>query len=186
MFTKLFYTQMDKEALIIDDRMNGGGNVSPMILERLQREVYRMTQSIYNRAGTVPDAAQYGPKVCLIDKYSASDGDLFPWGFKALGIGPLIGKCTWGGVTGIGGSMPFVDNQDMRTPVHATFSTKGEWIIEGHGVDPDIEIDINPYEDYVGNDAQLNKGIEVLLEKLKDYKPLPKAEPTVFPTRPQK
>lgn len=186
MFTKLFYTQMDKEALIIDDRMNGGGNVSPMILERLQREVYRMTQSIYNRAGTVPDAAQYGPKVCLIDKYSASDGDLFPWGFKALGIGPLIGKCTWGGVTGIGGSMPFVDNQDMRTPVHATFSTKGEWIIEGHGVDPDIEIDINPYEDYVGNDAQLNKGIEVLLEKLKDYKPLPKAEPAVFPTRPQK
>ena len=186
MFTKLFYTQMDKEALIIDDRMNGGGNVSPMILERLQREVYRMTQSIYNRAGTVPDAAQYGPKVCLIDKYSASDGDLFPWGFKALGIGPLIGKRTWGGVTGIGGSMPFVDNQDMRTPVHATFSTKGEWIIEGHGVDPDIDIDINPYEDYIGNDAQLNKGVEVLLEKLKDYKPLPKAEPTTFPTRPQK
>jgi tricorn protease len=186
MFTKLFYTQLDKEALIIDDRMNGGGNVSPMILERLQREVYRMTQSIYNRAGTTPDAAQYGPKVCLIDKYSASDGDLFPWGFKALGIGPLIGKRTWGGVTGIGGSMPFVDNQDMRTPVHATFSTNGEWIIEGHGVDPDIDIDINPYEDYVGNDAQLNKGIEVLLEKLKDYKPLPKSEPSVFPTRPQK
>ena len=88
-------------------------------------------------------------------------------------------------MTGIGGSMPFVDGQDMRTPTHGTFSTDGQWIIEGHGVDPDIECDINPYEDYKGDDAQLNKAVELLLEKLKDFKPLPADQPA-DPVRPQK
>ena len=83
MFTKLFYTQLDKKALIIDDRMNGGGNVSPMILERLQREVYRMNMYRNGMNGTVPAQTHYGPKVCLIDKYSSSDGDLFPYGFHS-------------------------------------------------------------------------------------------------------
>ena len=84
-FAKYFYPQLDKEGLIIDDRANGGGNVSPMILERLAREPYRMTMRRGStRNGTVPDAVLVGPKVCLINKYSASDGDLFPWGFRAL------------------------------------------------------------------------------------------------------
>ena len=173
MFTKLFYTQLDKKALIIDDRMNGGGNVSPMILERLQREVYRM--SMYRNGSNlpVPNEAFYGPKVCLIDKYSSSDGDLFPYGFRKLGLGKLIGKRSWGGIVGISGSRQFVDGQDMRTPFFTSYSTDGEWIIEGHGVDPDIEVDINPFEDYLGKDAQLEKAVEVLKEEMKNYKPLP-------------
>ena len=173
MFTKLFYTQLDKKALIIDDRMNGGGNVSPMILERLQREVYRI--SMYRNGSNlpVPNEAFYGPKVCLIDKYSSSDGDLFPYGFRKLGLGKLIGMRSWGGIVGISGSRKFVDGQDMRTPFFTSYSTDGEWIIEGHGVDPDIEVDINPFEDYLGNDAQLEKAVEVLKEELKNYKSLP-------------
>ncbi len=173
MFTKLFYTQLDKKALIIDDRMNGGGNVSPMILERLQREVYRM--SMYRNGSNlpVPNEAFYGPKVCLIDKYSSSDGDLFPYGFRKLGLGKLIGKRSWGGIVGISGSRRFVDGQDMRTPFFTSYSTDGEWIIEGHGVDPDIEVDINPFEDYLGIDAQLEKAVEVLKEELKNYRSLP-------------
>ena len=144
-FTRLFYSQLDKKALIIDDRMNGGGNVSPMILERLQREVYRMTMARNGgeRPGTVPDAAHYGPKVCLIDKYSSSDGDLFPYGFRQLGIGKLIGMRTWGGIVGISGSRPYLDGQDVRTPFFTSYSTDGDWIIENHGVDPDIECDLN-------------------------------------------
>ena len=174
MFTKLFYTQLDKKALIIDDRMNGGGNVSPMILERLQREVYRMTMSRNGgRNETVPDKTFYGPKVCLIDKYSSSDGDLFPYGFKRLGLGKLIGKRSWGGIVGISGSRAYLDGQDMRTPFFTSYSTDGEWIIEGHGVDPDIDIDINPFEDYLGNDAQLDKAIEVLKAEMKNYPALP-------------
>ena len=174
MFTKLFYTQLDKKALIIDDRMNGGGNVSPMILERLQREVYRMTMSRNGgKNSTVPEATFYGPKVCLIDKYSSSDGDLFPYGFRKLGLGKLIGKRSWGGIVGISGSRAYLDGQDMRTPFFTSYSTDGNWIIEGHGVDPDIEIDINPFEDYLGNDAQLDKAIEVLKAEMKNWPALP-------------
>jgi len=165
---------LNKKALIIDDRMNGGGNVSPMIIERLQREIYRLNASRHVSATlTVPTAAHYGPKVCLVDKYSSSDGDLFPYGFKKLALGPVIGTRTWGGIVGISASMPYMDGQDVRTPSFASYSTEGEWIIENHGVDPDIVVDINPFEDYLGNDAQLNKAVEYLLEQLKSYKPLP-------------
>ncbi len=173
MFARMYYSQLDKEALIIDDRMNGGGNVSPMILERLQREVYRISMGRNYMTRNVPDAAFYGPMVCLIDKYSSSDGDLFPYGFRRLGLGKIIGMRSWGGIVGISMSKSFVDGQDMRTPFFTSYSTEGEWIIEGHGVDPDIEVDINPFEDYLGKDAQLEKAVEVLLEELKDYKPLP-------------
>ena len=178
MFTKLFYTQLDKKALIIDDRMNGGGNVSPMILERLQREVYRMTMSRNGgKNETVPNQAFYGPKVCLIDKYSSSDGDLFPYGFRKLGLGKLIGKRSWGGIVGISGSRAYLDGQDMRTPFFTSYSTEGQWIIEGHGVDPDIDVDINPFEDYLGKDAQLDKAIEVLKEEMKNWPALPGTPP---------
>ena len=173
MFTKMYYSQLDKRALIIDDRMNGGGNVSPMILERLQREVYRVSMYRNGANKPVPNEAFYGPKVCLVDKYSSSDGDLFPYGFRKLGLGKLIGTRTWGGIVGISGSKSFVDGQDMRTPFFTSYSTEGEWIIEGHGVDPDIVVDINPFEDYLGKDAQLEKAVEVLKEELKNWKPLP-------------
>jgi len=175
MFTRMFYSQLDKKALIIDDRMNGGGNVSPMILERLQREAYRM--NMYRNGGAalvpVPNEMHYGPKVCLIDKYSSSDGDLFPYGFRQLGIGKLIGKRTWGGIVGISGSKPYLDGQDVRTPFFTSYSTDGKWIIENHGVDPDIEVDLNPFDDFNGKDAQLLKAVEVLKEELKNWEPLP-------------
>ena len=173
MFTKMFYSQLDKKALIIDDRMNGGGNVSPIILERLQREVYRISMGRNRMIEPVPNEAFYGPKCCLIDKYSSSDGDLFPYSFKKLGLGKLIGKRSWGGIVGISGSRPFVDGQDMRTPFFTSYSTDGQWIVEGHGVDPDIDVDINPFEDYLGTDAQLQKAVEVMLDELKNWKPLP-------------
>ncbi|MCF0167429.1 MAG: PDZ domain-containing protein, partial [Bacteroidales bacterium] len=181
MFTKLFYTQLDKKALIIDDRMNGGGNVSPMIIERLQRVPYRMSMYTTGYTKPVPNETHYGPKVCLIDKYSSSDGDLFPYSFQKLGLGTVIGRRSWGGIVGISGSKPFVDGQDMRTPFFTSYSVdEGKWIVEGHGVDPDIDIDINPFDDYKGIDAQLDKAIEVITKQMKDYKPLPgiPADPT--------
>ncbi len=176
-FTKLFYTQLDKKALIIDDRMNGGGNVSPMILERLSRVVYRMSMQRNGPNLPIPNDTHYGPKVCLVDKYSSSDGDLFPYGFQQLKLGKVIGTRTWGGIVGISGSKPYVDGQDMRTPFFTSFSTDGKWVVENHGIDPDIVIDINPFEDYLGRDAQLDKAIEVLKEELKHYKPLPTTPP---------
>ena len=175
-FSRYFYPQLDKEGLIIDDRANGGGNVSPMILERLSREPYRLTMYRGStRNGTIPDATQVGPKVCLINKYSASDGDLFPWGFRALGLGKLIGTRTWGGVVGISGSLPFVDGTDIRVPFFTSYDPKtGDWIIENHGVDPDILIDNDPVKEWNGEDQQLDRAIEEVMLELKNRKPLPK------------
>ncbi len=176
MFTKLFYPQLNKKALIIDDRGNGGGNVSPMILERLRREVQRSTmRRNFPHPSSVPGEMVLGPKVLLIDRYSASDGDLFPYGFKHYGLGTVIGVRSWGGVVGITGSLPFIDGSDLRKPEFASYSSEeSEWIIEGHGVEPDIVLDNDPYQEYMGNDEQLNKAIEVVLEQLKTgYKALP-------------
>jgi len=166
-FARYFYPQLDKEALIIDDRGNGGGNVSPMIIERLLRQPALGTMLRNAKTASVKPDAHIGPKVCLIDQYSASDGDLFPWQFKYHKIGPLIGQRTWGGVVGISGSLPFIDGGDMRKPEFAHFAADGSsFIIEGEGVHPDIEVINDPYSEYKGNDAQLTQGIKVLLEKL--------------------
>ncbi|MCE2616145.1 S41 family peptidase [Phocaeicola oris] len=175
-FARYFYPQLDKEALIIDDRANGGGNVSPMIIERLLRKPYRMTMRRGStKTGTIPDATQYGPKVLLINKYSASDGDLFPWSFQANGIGHVIGTRTWGGIIGISGSLPFMDGTDVRVPFFTNYDAKtGKWIVENHGVDPDILIDNDPIKEAAGIDQQLEKAIEVALEELKTRVPLPK------------
>jgi tricorn protease len=176
MFARLFYPQLNKKGLIVDDRGNGGGNVSPMILERLQREVQRAnTRRNYKHPTPVPTKMMMGPKVLLIDKYSASDGDLFPYGFKHYKLGTVIGTRSWGGVVGISGSLPFMDGADLRKPEFASYSSEeSKWIIEGHGVDPDLVLDNDPYQEYMGNDAQLNKAIELIKEKVKnDYKPLP-------------
>jgi tricorn protease len=174
-FAKYFYPQLTKKALIIDDRGNGGGNVSPMILERLSRIAYRQTMRRgFIDASPVPAQAHVGPKVLLLNRYSASDGDLFPYGFQKLKLGTTIGTRSWGGVVGISGSLPFVDGADLRKPEFASFSSEtSDWIIEGHGVDPDIIIDNDPYKEFMGIDDQLNKAIEVIKEKLKDFKELP-------------
>jgi len=174
-FVKYFYPQLAKKALIIDDRGNGGGNVSPMIIERLNREIQRSnTARNVEFIGQTPTKMMLGPKVLLINNYSASDGDLFPYGFKKHQLGKVIGTRTWGGVVGIRGSLPFVDGADLRKPEFASFSAdESKWIIEGHGVEPDIEIDNDPAREYEGIDDQLNKAIEVVLDELKNYKAKP-------------
>lgn len=174
-FAKYFYPQLDKKALIIDDRGNGGGNVSPMIIERLRREV---TRSVMERNRTdghpVPTEMMIGPKVLLIDNYSASDGDLFPYAFEKHHIGKVVGMRTWGGVVGIESSKPFIDGAALRIPQFASYSSdSSSWIIEGHGVEPDIWQDNDPSKEYEGEDAQLNKAIEIVLDELKDYKGVP-------------
>ncbi|MDP3461273.1 MAG: PDZ domain-containing protein [Bacteroidales bacterium] len=180
-FVKYYYPQLDKRALIIDDRGNGGGNVSPMIIERLSRELALFGMSRNNGVDTKPRGMMMGPKVLLLDKYSASDGDLFPYQFKKKGLGKAIGMRSWGGVVGIRGSMPFIDGADLRRPEFAPFDENGNWVIEGYGVDPDIVIDNDPSKEYEGVDEQLNKAIEVILEDLKNYPELPVIPP--FPVK---
>ncbi|SFF60590.1 S41 family peptidase [Sunxiuqinia elliptica] len=175
-FSRLFYPQLNKKGLIIDDRGNGGGNVSPMLIERLQRVAQRANiRRNYKHPSPVPSQMVLGPKVLLIDRYSASDGDLFPYAFKHYKLGTVIGTRSWGGVVGISGSLPFIDGGQLNKPEFASYSAdKSEWIIEGYGVDPDIVLDNDPHQEYLGKDAQLQKAIELIKQKVKtEYKPLP-------------
>ncbi len=177
-FIKYFYPQIRKEALIVDVRGNGGGNVSQMLIERLRRDLlgtdFGRTDQFTN---TYPGTVFYGPKVCLINETSASDGDIFPYMFKQAGLGPLIGKRTWGGVVGISGHGPVLDGGQVFVPESASASTTGQWVIEGHGVDPDMVVENDPAAVIGGHDPQLERGIAEISKELK-------ANPKVLPSRP--
>lgn len=169
-FVKHFYPQLTKRALIIDDRGNGGGNVSPMIIERLEREavIMRMARNTKPNPGRLEMV--WGPKICLIDQYSASDGDLFPYQFKELKLGKLVGVRTWGGVIGIRGSLPFIDGGSLQKPEFANYDfNQNKWAIEGVGVEPDVWVENDPAKEYAGEDQQLNKAIELIREELKNW-----------------
>jgi tricorn protease len=182
-FVKYYYPQLKKEALIIDVRGNGGGNVSPHIIERLRREVVlidiaRNTATSYN-----PGGMHVGPKVCLLNEFSASDGDIFPYRFKQYKLGKLIGKRSWGGVVGIRGTNPFVDGGFLNKPEFSRYDIEGkEWVMEGYGVDPDIYVDNDPTLEYEGIDQQLNKAIDVALEEL-EKNPVVKPVPPPYPIK---
>ncbi len=143
-----------------------------MLIERLRREI-AMIGIARNAAPNVdPGGTFVGPMVCLMNEFSASDGDLFPYRFRHYKLGPLIGKRSWGGVVGIRGSLPLLDGGTLNKPEFSRYDVDGkEWIIEGHGVDPDIVVDNDPAKEYAGEDQQLNKAIEVLLAELKKNPP---------------
>lgn len=167
-FNRYFYPQTHKKALIIDMRGNGGGNVSPMLIERLRREIAMIDIARNSVPDTDPGAMLYGPKVCLLNEFSASDGDLFPYRFRQHKLGKLIGKRSWGGVVGIRGSLPLLDGGYLNRPEFSRYGVDGKsWIIEGVGVPPDIEVDNDPAREYAGIDDQLNRAIKEVLEELK-------------------
>jgi tricorn protease len=177
-FIKYFYPQIRKQALIVDDRGNGGGNVSRMIIERLRRELLGVNYDrVSQLPSTYPDGVLYGPKVCLINETSASDGDIFPYMFREAGLGPLIGKRTWGGVVGISGRGPLLDGGEVYVPESALANTEGKYVIEGHGVDPDIDVENDPAAVIEGRDPQLERAIAEIEKALK-------ANPKTLPPRP--
>jgi tricorn protease len=167
-FVKYYYPQLNKKALIIDDRGNGGGNVSPMIIERLRRELAMMTAPRNSHPSPKPDGLMVGPKILLLDNYSASDGDLFPYQFKFYKLGKTVGLRSWGGVVGIRGTLPLIDGGSLNRPEFAHYDAEGkQFVIEGYGVDPDYVVDNDPAKEYAGIDQQLDKAIELILEDLK-------------------
>ena len=176
-FIKWYYPQIRKEGLVVDVRSNGGGNVSQWIIERLDSKLLGTRfGSRSEEPRTYPETVFHGHMVCLISETSASDGDIFPYRFRQSGLGPLIGKRSWGGVVGITSLGPLLDGGTVLVPLSATCSPTGEYIIEGHGVDPDIEVTNLPKEVLAGRDAQLQRGIEEVLKRMK-------ADPKKLPTR---
>jgi tricorn protease len=186
-FIKWFYGQIRAEGLIVDVRSNGGGNVSPWIIERLD------TKLLGTRFGyasdyptTYPQTVLYGPMVALMNETSASDGDIFSFYFRKAGLGPLIGKRTWGGVVGISGRGPLLDGGQVFVPLNATNDENGNYIIEGEGVTPDIEVENDPASVIAGKDPQLERGIQEVLKAMEaSPRHLPKkpADPVKAPTR---
>ncbi len=177
-FIKWYYPQIRKEGLVVDVRANGGGNVSRMLIERLRRRLLALNYSrTDDYANTYPDQVFTGPMVALLDGNSASDGDIFPAMFREANLGPLIGKRSWGGVVGIQNRGPLIDGGTIFVPGSGFANTKGEWIIEGYGVDPDIEVDNDPKSVLDGKDPQLERGISEVMAKLKAPVKLP-AKPT--------
>ncbi len=182
-FVKYYYPQLRREGLIVDVRGNGGGNVSPQIIERLHRELAMITIARNSIPHANPDAMQYGPKACLLDEFSASDGDIFPYRFRTYKMGPLIGKRSWGGVVGIRGSLPLLDGGFLNKPEFSRYDIEGkEWIMEGHGVDPDIVVENDPAREFEGVDAQLDKAVQVVLEQIQAHPPR-LAPPPPYPDR---
>jgi tricorn protease len=182
-FVKYYYPQLRKDALIIDVRGNGGGNVSPQIIERLRREAAMVGISRNASPSIDPGGTHVGPKVMLLDEFSASDGDIVAYRFKHYQMGPIVGKRSWGGVVGIRGSLPLLDGGSLNRPEFSRYDLEGkEWIMEGYGVDPDIIIENDPAREFAGEDQQLNKGIELVLESLKQAPPK-LAPPPPYPKR---
>jgi len=173
-FIKWYYPQIRKEGMIVDVRANGGGNVSRMLIERLRRKLLALNFSrTVDEANTYPDAVFTGPMVALLDGNSASDGDIFPAMFREAGLGPLIGKRSWGGVVGITNRGTLIDGGAVFVPESGFANKSGEWIIEGYGVDPDIEVDNDPKSVLAGHDPQLERAISEIMAKLKQPTRLP-------------
>ncbi len=166
-FTKFYYAQLHKDALIVDCRGNGGGNVSPMIIERLRREPAMWTISRNGSVNVDPTGQVLGPKVLLVDQHSASDGDIVAHRFRKHQLGPIIGQRSWGGVVGIRGSLPLLDGGMMMRPEFSRFDLEAkEWIMEGHGVEPDIVVDNDPAREFAGTDDQLLRAIDEIKKAL--------------------
>lgn len=178
-FIKYFYGQIRMEGLVIDVRGNGGGNVSQMLIERLGRELLRVRYTrTQDRPGTYPNHVFNGHMVCLLSETSASDGDIFPAMFQKRGLGPLIGKRSWGGVIGITNHGPLIDGGSVNVPQFGTNDRDtGEWVIEGWGVDPDIVVENDPKSVLEGRDPQLERGIEEVMKAIRE-------NPKSFPPRP--
>jgi tricorn protease len=176
------YTYFDKEALIIDERYNGGGFIPDRMADLLDRHTLVYWHQNGLQPGKSPAIANDGPKVMLINGYSSSGGDAFPYFFKKLGLGKLIGTRTWGGLVGISGNARLVDGGYISVPRFGVFDKDEGWIIEGIGVYPDIEVVERPEQMAQGIDPCIEKAVDVLLQELKE-KPVKKVVAPASPDR---
>jgi tricorn protease len=185
-FMRTFYPQVDREGMVVDVRNNGGGYVSPVLVERLSRKPWAYSVPRDGRADTTPNKTLVGPIAVLIDQDAGSDGDIFPESMREMKNGTLIGTRTWGGVIGIEGDKPFVDGGMATQPGWGHWTPSRGYAMENQGVTPDIEVEITPADRAAGRDPQLDKAIETLSGKLPAKRfvpPRPETQPPTSPTR---
>jgi tricorn protease len=174
-FNRYYFAQVGKEAAIIDERYNGGGDIADYIIDYLRRPLLSYWNMREGKDITTPLEAIFGPKVMIINEMAGSGGDALPWMFRRTGTGPLIGKRTWGGLVGhYTNPGDLLDGGSTGTPNLAFYNPDGTWDVENHGVPPDIEVEYDPKAVRAGHDPQLEKAVEVVMELLR-RNPLPPA-----------
>ncbi|HWA94677.1 MAG TPA: PDZ domain-containing protein [Terracidiphilus sp.] len=176
-FVRQYFPQIRKQGIIFDVRYNGGGNVDQIILERLRRILVGMSSARNWASSTTPANVFNGYMACLTNHYAASDGDIFTYYFKFYKLGPVIGTRTWGGVRGIRGMYPLMDGGSISRSEFSMYGLNSQWVIENHGVEPDMVIENTPDKLAAGHDPQLEKAVDYLMQQIK-------AHPKVLPPRP--
>jgi len=176
-FNRFYYAQVEKQGAVIDERYNHGGEVADYIVDQLKRPLRNCDVTREGEKFCSPMAQIYGPKTMIINEMSGSGGDALPWMFKQDGVGPLVGTRTWGGLVGIYGYPPLMDGGRVSAPRVAIYGLKGEWEVENHGIQPDIEVENDPASVAAGHDAQLERAVQVTLEAFRK-------NPVVLPDHP--
>src|SRR5213078_1463212 len=181
-FKRYFYPQSYKEAIIVDERFNGGGQAADYYIDILRRPLASYWAMRYGADLRTPAASIQGPKVMLIDETAGSGGDYLPWMWRKFGLGKLVGKRTWGGLVGILGFPVLMDGGGVTAPNLAIWSPDKGWVVENEGVPPDIEVEQTPADVIAGRDPQLERAIQVALEELKKSPPASSKRPA-FPIK---
>ena len=170
-FNRYFFAQVGKDAVILDERFNHGGDLADYIIDYLRRPLLSMITAREGADFSSPGGAIYGPKVMIVNEFAGSGGDAMPWYFRRSGIGPLVGTRTWGGLVGIYDYPQLIDGGSVTAPRVAIYGLKGDWEVENHGITPDVEVEMDPAVVREGHDPQLEKAVEVILDQLKKNPP---------------
>lgn len=179
-FTRYYFAQVGKQAAIIDERFNEGGQLADYVIDCLKRPLMSKVTTREGEDWSSPGQAIYGPKVMITNEMAGSGGDAMPWYFRKAGIGPLVGKRTWGGLVGIGGYPTLIDGGGVTAPRMAIYGLDGEWEVENRGIAPDFEVDLDPKLVREGHDPQLEKAVAVVLDLIEKH-PLPQHPRPAYP-----
>ncbi len=175
-FNRYFYAQLDKQAVVLDERFNEGGFIADYVVNVLGQKLLSGAIERDGKPVHDPEGAIFGPKAMIINHSAGSGGDAMPWYFRKANLGTLVGVRTWGGLVGIGGYPTLIDGGYVTAPRYAIFGLNGDWEVEGRGVAPDVEVEDLPKDAAAGHDAQLERAVSIVLEQLKERRP---AEPKV-------
>jgi tricorn protease len=176
-FNRYYFAQAGREAAIVDERFNGGGLLADHVIDYLRQPIRNYASTREGNDQVFPTSAIPGPKVMLINEQAGSGGDYLPYAFRQAGLGPLIGKRTWGGLVGIGGYPQLIDGGLVTAPRWGIWFPNGRWDVENRGVAPDVEVEFDPKAIRQGKDPQLAKAVEIVLTELK-------SKPVRHPVRP--
>lgn len=171
-FHRYYMSEVERDGLIIDVRFNGGGHVSQLIIEKLARERIGYDVTRWGEPDPYPGDSPAGPLVCITNESAGSDGDIFTHVFKLKGLGPVVGRRTWGGVVGITIRHVLVDNGITTQPEYAFWFRDVGWGVENYGTDPTHEVDITPQDHAAGRDPQMDTALRLITEALERYEPL--------------